>query len=91
MNLRTGLVRILSAGALMLGFPSLAAAKASPPEPIKAGFDADGKVMVSDKALLRRLGVSTDKGGLIDLRLPKGVAMSGPELNLVCGAGTTEK
>jgi len=86
MKVQKGLARILSAGALMLGFttaPALAKDQAAPP---KLEFDSDGRVGLSDHKLLSKLGLSQkDKNAArFDLKVPDGVPVSGEKQNMVC-------
>ena len=87
MNVQKLLARVVSAGALMLGFTSApAVAKDQAPAPPKVEFDADGRVGVSDRALLQKLGLSSDdqNAARFDLRVPDGTPVSGTQTNIVC-------
>lgn len=73
--------------ALMLGFTSVpAVAKDQPPAPPKVEFDADGRVGLSDRELLQKLGLSPgdQNAARFDLKVPDGVPVSGTETNIVC-------
>ena len=87
MIIRKGLTTILSAGALVVGVASAqpATAKETAPEAPKVEFDSAGRVGVSDKELLQKLGLPTDKNAArFDMRIPDGVRVSGHETNVVC-------
>lgn len=87
MIIRKGLTTILSAGALVVGVASAqpATAKEAAPEAPKVEFDSAGRVGVSDKELLQKLGLPTDENAArFDMRIPDGVRVSGTETNIVC-------
>lgn len=88
MNVRSVIPRLLSAVALMLGFASTppAVAKEPPPTPPKVEFDSDGRVGVSDRDLLQKMGIESQRGdqATYDLRLPGVVRVSGTETNIIC-------
>lgn len=87
MDVQKELARILSAGALLLGFTSVPAiAKDQVTAPPKVEFDADGRVGVSDRELLRKLGLSPHDQNAVrfDLRVPDGAPVSGEKQNVVC-------
>jgi hypothetical protein len=71
----------------MLGFTSApAVAKDQAPAPPKVEFDSDGRVGLSDRALLQKLGLSSHdrSAARFDLRVPDGVPVSGEKQNIVC-------
>ena len=87
MVIRKGLTTILSTGALVMGVSSAqpAVAKEAAPEVPKVEFDASGRVGVSDKELLQKLGLPTDENAArFDMRIPDGAQVSGEKQNLVC-------
>jgi hypothetical protein len=87
MIIRKGLTAIFSAGALVVGVASAqpATAKEAAPEAPKVEFDSAGRVGVSDKELLQKLGLPTDENAArFDVRIPDGVRVSGPMSNIVC-------
>lgn len=87
MEIRKGVTTILSAGALVMGVASAqpATAKETAREAPKVEFDSAGRVGVSDKALLQKLGLPTDeRTARFDMRIPDGVRVSGSETNVVC-------
>ena len=84
---RKGLTTIFSAGALVVGVASAqpATAKDAARNVPKVEFDSAGRVGVSDKDLLQKLGLPTDeKAARFDVRIPDGVRVSGTETNIVC-------
>ena len=87
MIIRNGLTTILSAGALVVGVASTqpATAKEVAPEAPKVEFDSAGRVGVSDKELLQKLGLPTDENAArFDMRIPDGVQVPGTQSNIVC-------
>jgi hypothetical protein len=87
MIIRKGFTAIFSAGALVVGVASTqpATAKEVAPEAPKVEFDSAGRVGVSDKELLQKLGLPTDENAArFDMRIPDGVRVSGSQTNIVC-------
>lgn len=87
MEIRKGVTTILSAGALVMGVASAqpATAKETAREVPKVEFDSAGRVGVSDKELLQKLGLPTDENAArFDMRIPDGVQISGTETNIIC-------
>ena len=87
MVIRKGLTTILSTGALVMGVSSAqpVVAKEAAPEVPKVEFDASGRVGVSDKELLQKLGLPTDENtARFDMRIPDGVQVSGEKQNVIC-------
>ena len=87
MEIRKGVTTILSAGALVVGVTSAqpATAKETAREVPKVEFDSAGRVGVSDKELLRKLGLATEENAArFDMRIPNGVQVSGEKQNIVC-------
>jgi len=87
MIIRKGLTAIVSAGALVVGVASTqpATAKETAREVPKVEFDSAGRVGVSDKELLQKLGLPTDENAArFDMRIPDGVQISGTETNIIC-------
>jgi hypothetical protein len=84
---RKGITTILSTGALVMGVSSAqpAVAKEAAPQALKIEFDANGRVGVSDKELLQKLGLPSDENAArFDMRIPNGVQVSGEKQNVVC-------
>ena len=84
---RKGLTTIFSAGALVVGVASAqpATAKDAARNVPKVEFDSAGRVGVSDKDLLQKIGLPTDKNAaLFDMRVPDGVQISGTQTNMIC-------
>ena len=87
MEIRKGVTTILSAGALVMGVASAqpATAKETAREAPKVEFDSAGRVGVSDKQLLQKLGLPTDENAArFDMRIPDGVQVSGEKQNIIC-------
>lgn len=87
MIVRKGVGRTLSAVALMLGFTTTAAAaKDQAPATPKVEFDSKGRVGLSDREMLKRLGLSSkgENAARFDLQVPKAKPTSGTETNVVC-------
>ena len=62
-----------------------ATAKEAAPEAPKVEFDSAGRVGVSDKELLQKLGLPTDENAArFDMRIPDEVRVSGGTQNMVC-------
>jgi hypothetical protein len=88
MGIRKAIPRLLSAAALMLGFTPTppAVAKEPPPATSNVEFDSDGRVGVSDRDLLKKMGIAPQTGdrATYDLRLSEAVRVSGTQVNIVC-------
>ena len=85
---RKGFSILLSAGAIVLGVATAqpVAAQDMPGQPLKVEFDSHGRLGLSDRALLDKLGMSPEGQNTVrfDLKAPDGVPVSGEKQNMVC-------